>query len=530
MNSAVNEIGQSRQAKALLLFCGMAGIVWVLSSWIITGSTQMLVMGAAAVVLCMIVVSTLADWRTGFYLFIGWLLFEDFVRKYMGNNTALFFGKDFLAAVVIFSLLRAKQRRDVPWFQPSFLVPLLIFFGLAFVQVFNSVSPSMVYGLLGLKLYFFYVPLMYAGYALLRTGRDLERFLVYSIGLGIVIAGLGIAQSILGLGFMNPGTLAPELEELGNLTRYSPITNQAVLAPTSVFVSSGRFALYMVLVAILALGAQAYLLLARRRRAAYGFLGIGVVLVGAMQSGSRGSIIFVGASIMALSAGFLWGAPWRWGQGHRLLKAFRQALFIGALGLYLMVQFFPNKIGASWAFYSETLDPRSSASELRNRVWDYPLENLAVGLQSSDWVFGRGTGTASLGTQYVAQLLHEPRPEGWAENGWGTLILEMGILGPILWVFWTVMLLLGAWKIVKQLRETVYFPIAFSIFWYVFLLFGPISYSGMAAYQNYIMNAYAWVLIGMLYRLPYLAGLQQEAPLRNSASSLAPSPAYFGAR
>ena len=50
----------------------------------------------------------------------------------------------------------------------------------------------------------------------------------------------------------------------------------------------------------------------------------------------------------------------------------------------------------------------------------------------------------------------------------------------------------------------------------------------MAAYQNYIMNAYAWVLIGMLYRLPYLAGLQQEAPLRNSASSLAPSPAYLG--
>ena len=448
----------------------------------------------------------------------------------MGNSTALFFGKDVLAAIIIFALFKAKQRGNVPWFRPSFLVPLLIFFGLAFVQVFNSVSPSMVYGLLGLKLYFFYVPLMYAGYALLRTGRDLERFLVYSIGLGIVIAGLGIAQSILGLSFLNPGTLAPELEELGNLTRYSPITGQTVLAPTSVFVSSGRFALYMVLVAILALGAQAYLLLARRRRAAYGFLGIGVVLVGAMQSGSRGSIVFVGASIMALSAGFLWGAPWRWGQGHRLVKAFRQALFIGAVGLYLMVQFFPNKIGASWAFYSETLDPRSSASELQNRAWDYPLANLVVGLQSSDWLFGRGTGTASLGTQYVAQLLHEPRPEGWAENGWGTLILEMGIVGPILWIFWTVTLLVGAWRIVKQLRETLYFPIAFSIFWYVFLLLGPISYSGMAAYQNYIMNAYAWILIGMLYRLPYLAGLQQEAPLRNSASRLAPSPAYFGAR
>ena len=70
MSTALNALGQSRQAKGLLLFGGMAGVVWILSSWIITGSTQVLVMGAAAVVLCMIVVSTLADWRTGFYLFI----------------------------------------------------------------------------------------------------------------------------------------------------------------------------------------------------------------------------------------------------------------------------------------------------------------------------------------------------------------------------------------------------------------------------------------------------------------------------
>src|SRR5580692_5057995 len=139
MNSAAGVMGQSRQAKALLLFGGIAGLVWILSTWIITGSTQMLVMGGAAIALGMIIVSTLADWRKGFYLFVGWLLFEDFVRKYMGNSTALFFGKDVLAAITIFALLKAKQRRDVPWFRPSFLVPLLIFFGMAFVQVFNTV-------------------------------------------------------------------------------------------------------------------------------------------------------------------------------------------------------------------------------------------------------------------------------------------------------------------------------------------------------------------------------------------------------
>ena len=110
------------------------------------------------------------------------------------------------------------------------------------------------------------------------------------------------------------------------------------------------------------------------------------------------------------------------------------------------------------------------------------------------------------------------------------LILEMGILGPFLWVFWTVVLLLSAWKVVKQLRETIYFPIAFAIFWYAFLLLGPITYSGMAPYQNYIMNAYVWVLVDMLFRLPYLVGLEHEAPSRSPAPRLAPAPVSFGAR
>jgi predicted exporter len=85
----------------------------------------------------------------------------------------------------------------------------------------------------------------------------------------------------------------------------------------------------------------------------------------------------------------------------------------------------------------------------------------------------------------------------------------MGILGPILWIGWTSWLLYCAWKVVRQVRETVYFPVALSIFWYAFVLLVPFSYNGMAPYQNYIMNAYLWLLIGVLFRLPQLARNQQ---------------------
>jgi hypothetical protein len=323
--------------------------------------------------------------------------------------------------------------------------------------------------------------------------------------------------------------LAPELETLGNLTRFSPITHQAVPQPTSVFVSTGRFASYIIVVVILALGASAYLLVTRRRGAAYGLLAVGIAAVATVQTGSRGSLIYVSMSMLVLSAGFLWGAPSRWGQARTLVKAMRRAFLVSAVGLFFMIQFFPSSIGASWAFYSETLSPTSSASELQNRTWAYPLDNLKTALQHPRWLYGDGTGTASLGMQYVAKILGQPPIGFWVENGWGTLILEMGILGPILWIIWTCSLLYFSWKIVRQLRGTIYFPVALSIFWYAFLLLVPFSYNGMAPYQNYVMNAYLWLLIGVLFRLPHLAVDEQAVHRPTQMTNLRTASAYAGA-
>ncbi len=530
MSDAMRTISESRQLRGVILFFCLAGVAWEISVWIINGSTQNLFMGGLAIGMVIVTIAILRDWRSGFLIFIAWLLFEDLLRKFLGNGTVLFFGKDVLAGITYLSLFRAKRLGRIAWFRPHFLVPFGLFFGLAFIQVFNTWSPSILYGLLGLKLYFYYVPLMYVGYALLRDGRDLERFLIFSITLGLVIAFLGIVQSIVGLSFLNPTTLAPELRTLGNLTRVAPISGLETPAPTSVFVSAGRFSAYMILVTIVAMGGQGYLLLTQRRRAAYGFLGIGMAVVGAMQSASRGSIIYTIVSVLFLSAGFLWGAPWKWGQGRVLVKALRRALFVGAAGLLLMVELFPASIGANWTFYRETLDPTSSAYELRNRVVDYPLLNLKQAFEHPRWPIGYGTGTASLGGQYIARLVTEKAPDISVENGWGTLIVEMGILGPILWILWTTVLLYQAWKVVRQLRQTVYFPIGLSIFWYMFLLLVPLSYGGMAPYQNFVMNAYFWILTGVLFRLPVLAQMPQAAPKQSAAPRLARVPAFASGR
>jgi hypothetical protein len=398
-------------------------------------------------------------------------------------------------------------------FKVPFLVPLGLFFSLAFVQVFNGYSPSVLYGLLGLKLYFYYAPLMFLGYAMLRRPVDLDRLLKVSLLVGIVISGLGITQSVLGVGFLTPEDSQSELYAMSHLVRYSPLTHQAVFAPSSVFVSAGRFSFYLILLWILAMGAQGYFLLSRKSDAKYGFWGIGVVTVAVMITGTRTPFVFVIGSAFVMIAAFLWGAPWRWGQGHRMLKALRRGFLIGGLGLFLMVGVFPTVIGGNWSFFTETLSINGQGSELVGRMWDYPVQNFLGAVSEGNFLLGHGTGMSSLGMQYVSRFLNLPTLESGVESGYGTLLVEMGIFGLVLWFFWVSALLWHGWKIVRRLRETVYFPLGFAIWWYAVVALVLLMYFGVQFYQNFVNNAYLWLLTGVLYRLPMLAKMPQPVPI-----------------
>ena len=187
----------------------------------------------------------------------------------------------------------------------------------------------------------------------------------------------------------------------------------------------------------------------------------------------------------------------------RLLLA--RLVLVGVGGTAGAILVFPEAVGARIAFYGETILPNSPTSELQNRMWDYPVSNLLGAFAYPQWFTGYGTGTASLGGQYVTSRMGAA-PSGVAvESGYGTLILEFGIVGPVLWLAWTIPLLVSGWQAVRKVRGTPLFPIAFSILWFVFLLLFPMTFGGMAQYQNYVMNAYLWLMVGVLFRLPDLA-------------------------
>jgi len=466
-----------------------------------TGSTRQIVIASIGFIVVCAAGTIILDWRKGLYVFLIWLLAEDIVRKYMGNDMTIYFVKDILAAIVYLAFLRSVESRT-KILPASLKYALGLFVLLGVVQVFNPNSPSLVYGLLGIKLYLYYIPLMFVGYALLRTEADLRRFLFVNLGVSIPIAVIGIIQSVAGLDFLNP-KVGGEIDELGHLTRYTP-SGLAVPRPPSVFVSDGRFAQYTLLIFILGIGTAGYLLLRGRRGGKLVLPAVGVVGLAAVMSGGRGCFSYVAISSLLLPVGFLWGAPPRAAETYRLLKAIRRTVIVVALALTVGIILFPQEVGAHLAFYRETVALDSPDSETFYRAWDYPVANFLGAFADGEWILGHGIGTASLGLQYVSRFLGQTAPQITVENGYGTLIIELGIGGLFLWLTWTLTFVISAVHVVLRLRGKPTFTIALAILWFGFLLLFPFTWGGMVVYQNFVMNANFWLLAGMLFRLPTL--------------------------
>src|ERR1700747_649464 len=107
--------GQFRKGPLLTIGTIVVGALaaYQLVQYVISGDFAGLAYAVMALVGGAIVIGILNNWRRGVYFFLAWLLFEDFARKFLGNNMAIYFAKDLLALVVFISFLAAYRRRKV---------------------------------------------------------------------------------------------------------------------------------------------------------------------------------------------------------------------------------------------------------------------------------------------------------------------------------------------------------------------------------------------------------------------------------
>jgi len=105
----------------------------------------------------------------------------------------------------------------------------------------------------------------------------------------------------------------------------------------------------------------------------------------------------------------------------------------------------------------------------------------------------------------VIRIMHATPMHIGVESGFGNLLLELGIVGLLLWIVLGLSIARSAWKIVKGLRGTPWFPLAFAIWLYAIYLFFPQMFFGASAYQDFLLNAYLWLQLGILFRLRIIA-------------------------
>lgn len=495
----------------LLLFVVAA---YKAAGFILAGDMSSLALVAIAVAVSALVVAILNDWQKGLYFFLAWLMFEDFARKYLGNNMAIYFAKDFLLLVVYISFIAAYRRKEVNGFRPPFLIPLLLLIWFGVIQIFNPGSTHIMFGLLGFKVYFYYIPLLFVGYALINSETELRTFFFYNLALSVIISGLGIAQAILGHTFLNPTHLEDDIRDLSTLYRTSPISGLTFYRPNSVFVSAGRYGDFLLVIWLMVFGFAGYLILRHKRGRAFVFCVLGLTAPALVLGSSRGVVMWGGGSALVGAFAFVWGAPWRQREVVRVLRTLQRALLGIVLAMTLLLILFPDALLSRVAFYSETLSPTSTASELQWRTWDYPMANFLGAFGFERWPYGYGIGTSSLGIQYVARFFNAKPSPVMVESGFGAIVVEMGVGGLFLWFVMSFAVVLSAWRVVKSLRGSPWFPIAFMIFWYAGLLLFPITYAGLSEYQDFVMNAYLWLLLGILFRLPTLAASAQFAAVQ----------------
>jgi hypothetical protein len=499
---------------AFVFFIFAMILAYEVAGYIITDDITSLAFVAIAFAVGACVVAMLNSWRNGLYFFLGWLLFEDLARKFMGNNMAIYFAKDILAAVVYLSFFMAYRRKekDLQAIRPPFFMALVVFIWFGVMQIFNPASTSVFFGILGMKLYFYYTPLFVVGYALINSEKELRRFFYINLGLMLVIIALGVVQSVAGHTFLNPEMPAEDIRMLSQTYREAPISGVLVYRPTSVFVSTGRFGNLLIVSWMMIFGFCGYLVLRHRRGRLFAFLGLALTAAGCVMCASRGVFLWTLGSGIVGAIAFIWGAPWRQGEARRIFRTLQRAVIGIALAMLILFLTYPDALLNRLAVYSETLDPRSPASELLHRTRDYPMANFLAAFDSPRWPYGFGIGTVSLGGQYVVRIFHVLPPTDSVESGFGSIVLELGVVGLALWLIMSVAVLLSAWKVVRKLKGSPWFPLGFMIFWYAFLLLLPFTYQGMQAYQDFVLNAYLWLLLGILFRLPTLA-LSPQSPI-----------------
>jgi hypothetical protein len=355
---------------------------------------------------------------------------------------------------------------------------------IAIVCILQSFNPSLgspIIGLLGIRAYLLYIPLMWMIPHLFDSELELYDFLRNYLLLIIPICILGIVQ------FFSPID--------SPLNVYVP-GSELEIATAGEFVRiTGTFAYLQGLKVYLAVCFSLLIVLLSR---AYSFkwqliyiLELTLVVTNSFMTGSRAVIIYIFLFTVSYFICLFFNSY------KTAVNIFYRLFLPLVLVTLIAIVFFQPAIQS----YTERADTANDS--VVDRAFGYFTEVFVVSKGRFD---GYGTGATQGGVESLRMVFGLPMGEILppSEEEPGRVMIEIGLLGFILWYGLRLILLISLYSVFVKLKNPFYKKLALAIF--VFQLI----HIGRQLVTDPTMLPYFWFFSGFIYLLPNLESLEMQ--------------------
>lgn len=459
-----------------------------------------LLLATVLILICIIYISSL-NWRRSVYTVFVLVVLEGALRKWALPQASqfLYFLKDFVLIGAYLSYFGSNSKPQILTRNRTILALIGLVFAWGIFQVFNPSLGSPIIGLLGLKNYFLYIPLMWLLPSLFRSQEEFYRFLRTYLLLLIPVGLLAIAQfysppssplNVYAWGEDGPGVVLNGDRNSVRVTgTFSYIAGYSVYLLTCLTLLLPMLSLkqpqlwrWLTIVEILLVAVTAFMTGARSL-----ILGSALLVVG-----------YFGIQALTNFSGFY--------------RSFRSFLLPSLIAFAVVTLGFRSAVNALWLRVTKNQD-------LSGRITGSFLD-VFRNLQYKH-LDGYGLGATFQGNGILRRLLDLPPGETIAvyyEGEMGRIVLELGPFGFVLWYGLKLLLLLALGRAYWQLKNPFLRQLALSAF-----LLQAITFNGQLVY-NHTAGFYHWFFNGFILLLPQLEIItqwqQHQQQLQHYAQSL----------
>jgi hypothetical protein len=437
----------------------------------------------------------LRSWRLSILLLLAYIPVSGLLWIAMYPRTAPgALAKDFLFVIPayagFFGSYVAARRKIL--FEGLPLVALALLAALVLVEILNPSLDSLLVGLVGAKVWLFYIPLVFIGFHLIRGRRDLEGMLKVMCITGIIPAVVGIVEAVL-LYTGNSGVVYSFYGDAAAVSTQQftavEVGGATLLRVPSTFSFVAQY--YIFMTSMVAIG-YAWWRMAprgstkRRLRQAVWVL----FLIAVLTSGARGALAFIPLLLVAILV--------IEGRFDLRSSGVLIALFGGLLLMIGLIGANPGGvIGSLW-------------ENARYQIDAVVIEGAKQA--SNHLLIGLGTGADTIATRYVSEAAAQrfAVQDVWREGFWARSVLELGIGGLLLTVIVFGGILLSGLRVNRRLRDPGLKAVSASI---LGLMVWVLAYNVKAQYLAFDpLNLYFWLFTGILFKLPALERDAVPAP------------------